>query len=47
MAGLYFGSLAVFASIVATWLPLALIFAVTWLIGVLVSTLPWQEPSSS
>jgi hypothetical protein len=33
-----------FASVVGTWLPLALIFAITWVVGFVMSTLPWPRP---
>ena len=36
-------SLAMFQSIAGTWLPLALIFVVTWAIGAVMSTLPWPK----
>jgi menaquinone-dependent protoporphyrinogen oxidase len=39
-------SLAMFQSIAGTWLPLALIFIVTWAIGVVMSTLPWPRASA-
>jgi menaquinone-dependent protoporphyrinogen oxidase len=39
-------SLALFANIPRIWLPLALIFLVTWGIGALMSTLPWPKPPS-
>lgn len=44
VAGLVQGSLAMFASVAATWLPLLLIFAATWATGGIMSTMPWQEP---
>jgi len=36
-------SLAMFASLAGTWLPLALIFVTTWLTGEVMSTLPWPK----
>lgn len=36
-------SFAMFASVAATWLPLALIFAATWITGELVATAPWSR----
>jgi menaquinone-dependent protoporphyrinogen oxidase len=36
-------SLAMFRSIAGTWLPLGLVFIVTWVIGGLMSTLPWPK----
>ena len=43
VAGLAQRSLATFASPLGTWLPLALIFLVTWITGALFSTLPWPK----
>lgn len=47
IAGLLQKSLAMFESVVGTWLPLALIFLVVWAVGGLMSTQPWQEPSKA
>lgn len=43
VAGLVQRDLGIFASILGTWLPFALIFVVTWAKGALMSTLPWPE----
>lgn len=40
-------SFAMFASVGATWLPLALIFLATWATGGVMSTLPWPRPTAS
>jgi hypothetical protein len=40
VAGLVQRSLAMFASVVGTWLPFALIFGVTWAMGVIVNMTP-------
>jgi hypothetical protein len=39
-------SFAMFRSIAGTWLPLSLIFGVTWAIGAVMSTLPWPKGST-
>jgi len=44
VAGLIQRSLAMFRSIIGTWLPLALIFVATLATGELMSTLPWKKP---
>lgn len=41
IAGWILDSMGMFASIVGTWLPYALIFASSWITGFIVSTLPW------
>ena len=43
VAGLVQHSLALFGSVVGFWVPLALIFGVTWATGELLSTLPWKS----
>ncbi len=43
VAGLLERSLAMFTSVAASWLPLALIFLVTWVTGGIMSTLPWPS----
>jgi menaquinone-dependent protoporphyrinogen oxidase len=43
VAGLVQQSFAIYASLVGFWLPVALIFLVTWAVGGLMSTLPWPE----
>jgi menaquinone-dependent protoporphyrinogen oxidase len=45
VAALIQRSLAMFASIGGTWLPLALIFGATWATGAIVATLPWPKPT--
>ncbi len=45
VAGLILGSFAIFASLLATWLPYALVFAATWATGALMSTMPWSTNS--
>ena len=47
VAGLILGSFAMFGSVVGAWLPLGLVFAVTWLVGLVMSTMPWPKPTSS
>lgn len=47
VAGLFQRSLAIFGSLAGTWLPFALIFAVTWVIGQVMSTMPWPKPATS
>jgi menaquinone-dependent protoporphyrinogen oxidase len=42
--GLVRHHLDVFRSVPLTWLPFALVFAVTWLTGAVMSTLPWPKP---
>jgi menaquinone-dependent protoporphyrinogen oxidase len=44
VAGLFQRSAAMFGSVVGTWLPLALIFATTWITGSIIATLPWPRP---
>lgn len=43
VAGLFQGSLEMFKSGVGIWLPLALIFAATYITGIVMSTLPWPR----
>ena len=43
VAGLVQHSLALFGSVVGFWVPLVLIFSVTWATGELLSTLPWKR----
>ena len=45
VAGLVQRSLAMFGSIIGTWLPLGLIFVATLATGELLSTLPWKKPT--
>jgi len=40
-------SFAMFESIAGTWLPLALIFLVTWAAGAIMATLPWPKRAPS
>lgn len=46
VAGIGFGSFAMFESFVGTWLPLSLLFLTAWLIGALMSTMPWPKPQA-
>jgi menaquinone-dependent protoporphyrinogen oxidase len=46
VAGLVQHSLVMFASIVGSWLPFLLIFLTTWIVGELMSTMPWPKPSA-
>jgi len=43
VAGLIERSFAMFASIAGSWLPFALIFLSSWLVGGIMSTLPWPK----
>ena len=43
VAGFVQRSLALFGSVVGLWVPLVLIFGVTWATGELCSTLPWKR----
>lgn len=43
VAGVVQQRFAVFASALATWLPLALIFLCTWVTGAIMSTMPWPK----
>jgi hypothetical protein len=45
VAGLIQRSIAMFASIGGTWLPLALSFGATWATGAIVAALPWPKPT--
>jgi menaquinone-dependent protoporphyrinogen oxidase len=47
VSGVVLRSISMFTSFVGTWLPLGLIFLVTWAIGALMSTMPWPKPDAS
>jgi hypothetical protein len=36
-------SLAMFGSLAGTWIPFALVFFSTWVVGRVMSTLPWRK----
>lgn len=46
VAGLVQHSLEMFTSILGTWLPLALVFLITWAVGELMSTRPWTSSAA-
>lgn len=45
VAAFSIGSFAGLTDLAGTWLPLALVFLVTWLVGFLISTMPWPKPT--
>ncbi len=45
VAAFWIGSFAGLTDLAGTWLPLALVFLVTWLVGFLISTMPWPKPT--
>jgi hypothetical protein len=47
LAAFVLENFTMFASLTGTWLPLSLIFAVTWLTGFVRSTMPWPKPRPS
>jgi menaquinone-dependent protoporphyrinogen oxidase len=47
VAGLLQRSLAIFASVGATWIPFFLVFLVTWATGGLMATMPWPSPKAA
>jgi len=47
VAALIQRSFAMFSSTAGTWLPLALIFLVTWATGAIMATLPWPKRAPS
>lgn len=46
VSALVLDSFAMFASPLGSWLPLGLVFLVTWVVGLVMSTLPWAKPES-
>jgi menaquinone-dependent protoporphyrinogen oxidase len=45
VAGVVLFDFTMFRSFVGTWLPFVLVLVITWLIGLVVSTLPWPKAS--